>query len=249
MLALSLLAAASAFAQKISVKSATPNTGAQETVDLDVVIAGSGFGPGAQATFVLSGTDNPDGIRVKNTKFVSNSQLVATIDIDAAASLALFDIKVAVSGRSGKGTDLFRSSKRAGASRASSSRSIRRASSWSVRLNQLVNGQPRYKTALGVAIAARRTTLSYGVGTREVIVVAAGTNADTGGKIEVFFVDPTSGALLDGTALVAGGPVQPHVTINTTSIARYFRAAATGRRRRQSGRPARFCRLAAQWRQ
>ena len=57
---------------------------------------------------MLSGTDNPDGIRVKHTTFVNSSQLIATVDIDAAASLALFDIKVAVSGRSGKGTDLFR---------------------------------------------------------------------------------------------------------------------------------------------
>jgi hypothetical protein len=43
-------------------------------------------------------------------------------------------------------------------------------------------------------------------------MVAVGTRT---GKIEVFFVDPTTGALLDGTALVAGGPVQPHVTIVT----------------------------------
>ena len=102
-----LLTAAPAAAQKLSVRSATPNTGAQETIDLDVVIDGTGFGPGAQAKFVLSGTDNPDGIRVKNTRFVNNTQLVATVDIDATASLALFDIKVAVNGRSGKGTDLF----------------------------------------------------------------------------------------------------------------------------------------------
>jgi hypothetical protein len=43
-------------------------------------------------------------------------------------------------------------------------------------------------------------------------MVAVGTRT---GTIEVFFVDPTTGALLDGTALVAGGPVQPHVTIVT----------------------------------
>ena len=217
-----LTLAAPAAAQKVSVKSATPNTGAQETVDLDVVIGGSGFGPGAEARFVLSGTDNPDGIRVKHTTFVNNSQLIATVDIDATASLALFDIKVAVSGRSGKGTDLFRVVEKGG--RVACLVEPLDTSRFQLvgTLNQLENGQPRYKTALGVALAARRTTLTYGVGTREVIVVAAGTNADTGGKIEVFFVDPASGALLDGTVLVAGGPVQPHITINTTSIASAF---------------------------
>ena len=51
-----------AMAQKIGVKSATPASGEQGSVGLDVVIAGTGFGPGAQARFVLSGTDNPDGV-------------------------------------------------------------------------------------------------------------------------------------------------------------------------------------------
>ena len=35
-------------------------------------------------------------------------------------------------------------------------------------------------------------------------------------------MDPGSGALLDGTAPLPGGPVQPHITINTTSIASNF---------------------------
>jgi len=101
------VSAAPVTAQKITVKSATPNNGAQGTVDLDVVIGGNGFGQGSKAEFFLSGTQNPDGIHVKNTRFVSSSQLVATIDIADAASLALFDIKVSINGRSGKGTDLF----------------------------------------------------------------------------------------------------------------------------------------------
>jgi hypothetical protein len=108
LITLALLASSvPALAQKIGVKSATPSSGAQGTVGLDVVIAGNGFGPGAQARFVLSGTDNPDGVVVRHTRFVSNSQLVATIDIADTASLASFDIKVTLSGRTGKGTDLF----------------------------------------------------------------------------------------------------------------------------------------------
>ena len=102
-----LAVAAPAVAQKISVKSATPASGEQGSVGLDVVVAGSGFGPGAQARFVLSGSDNPDGVAVRSTRFVSASQLVATLDIADTASLASFDIKVTLSGRTGKGTDLF----------------------------------------------------------------------------------------------------------------------------------------------
>lgn len=107
-IALALLASSvPALAQKIGVKSATPSSGAQGSAGLEVVIGGNGFGPGAQARFVLSGTDDPDGISVRSTRFVSSSQLVATIDIADAASLAYFDIKVTLSGRTGKGTDLF----------------------------------------------------------------------------------------------------------------------------------------------
>ena len=79
-------------AQKITVKSATPSSGAQGTLGLEVVIGGSGFGPGAQARFVLSGTDNPDGIAVRTTRFANSSQLVATVDIADTSSLASFDI-------------------------------------------------------------------------------------------------------------------------------------------------------------
>jgi hypothetical protein len=101
------LAAVPAQAQKISVRAATPNQGAQATSDLEVLLDGSGFGPGAQARFVLSGTDNPDGIAVKATRFVSSTRLAVTIDIAETATLASFDIKVTLSGRTGKGTDLF----------------------------------------------------------------------------------------------------------------------------------------------
>jgi uncharacterized delta-60 repeat protein len=96
-----------AFAQKITVKSATPNNGAQGSVSLDIVIDGSGFGSDSVAQFHVSGTTNPGGIRVNSTRRVSNSQIVANIDIDDLALLSYYDIKVVSNGRTGKGTDLF----------------------------------------------------------------------------------------------------------------------------------------------
>jgi FG-GAP repeat len=213
-----ILAASPVSAQKISVKSATPNQGAQETVDLDVVIAGSGFGPGAQAKFVLSGTDNPDGIRVKNTKYVSNTQLVATIDIDATASLALFDIKVAVSGRSGKGTDLFKVVEKGGNNACLVEPLDARRFQLVATLNTAMSGLPKYQTALGLDLDLQRVSLSYAAGSREVLVLAVGTDA-AAGLVEIFFLDPATGAVLDGTSVVPGAPVQPHVTVELHPLA------------------------------
>jgi hypothetical protein len=211
---------APALAQKINVKAATPNQGAQATVDLDVVIDGSGFGPGAKARFVLSGTDNPDGILVKNTRFVSSTQVVATIDIAETASLASFDIKVTLSGRTGKGTDLFQVVQK-GNPNACVPLPLDASRFTLVRtLNIAVGSQPLYGPAFGVALAARPATLTYATGTRDLVVLAAGTNG--GRRIEIFFVDPATGALLDGMPLVAGGPVQPHISIDTTPLGSDF---------------------------
>jgi hypothetical protein len=44
----------SAFAQTVSVTSATPNNGPQSTLNLNVVIAGKGFAKGASAVFYLT---------------------------------------------------------------------------------------------------------------------------------------------------------------------------------------------------
>jgi uncharacterized delta-60 repeat protein len=102
-----LASATPAFAQKITVKSATPNNGAQGTVNLDIVIDGSGFGSDSVAQFHVSGTTNPGGVKVNRTTRLSNAQVVANIDIDDLALLSYYDIKIVSNGRTGKGTDLF----------------------------------------------------------------------------------------------------------------------------------------------
>jgi uncharacterized delta-60 repeat protein len=97
-----------AFAQ-IQVTSASPSTGDQGTLGLNVTIGGKGFKKGAKANFYLKGTTNPAGITVRATKFVSDASLVATIDISAGATPDAFDIVVAnADGRTGKGTELFK---------------------------------------------------------------------------------------------------------------------------------------------
>ena len=117
------------------------------------------------------------------------------------------------SGRSGKGSDLFQVIQKGGGAAQCTLTPLDTTRFQLVRaLNQAVNGQPLYQADFGTGLAARRATLIFATGSRDVIMVAVGTRT---GKIEVFFVDPTTGALLDGTALVAGGPVQPHVTIVT----------------------------------
>ena len=97
-----------ASAQTISVTAADPPTGEQGTLSLSVTIKGKGFKTGAQSQFFKTGTTNPAGVTVRSTKYVSATQIVATVDIADTAALAQFDIQVQnTDGRTGKGTELF----------------------------------------------------------------------------------------------------------------------------------------------
>ncbi len=101
-------AAPAASEQPIAVTSANPPSGDQATLSLDVVIGGKSFKNGAKAAFFKTGTTDPAGVTVKSTKYVSATQIVATIDIADTAALAQFDIQVQnTDGRTGKGTELF----------------------------------------------------------------------------------------------------------------------------------------------
>jgi tetratricopeptide (TPR) repeat protein len=97
-----------AFAQTISVTAADPPTGAQGTVNLNVIIKGKGFKTGAKARFYRGGTYDPDGIVVNSTTFRGSTELLADITIADWATLTAFDIEVALAdGRTGKGAELF----------------------------------------------------------------------------------------------------------------------------------------------
>ena len=95
-------------AAQVSVNSANPNNTTQSTVDLDVVVSGSGFKKGAKAQWFVSGTTNPGGVTVNSTRFNNSGQLTANISVSATATTGPFDIQVTnTDGRTGKGTELF----------------------------------------------------------------------------------------------------------------------------------------------
>jgi Tol biopolymer transport system component len=94
--------------QEIVVSSADPPAAPQGTINLNVTIKGKGFKKGAQASFFVTGTEKPDGVRVNSTTFISPGELRANIDVTDSATVASYDIQVANSdGRTGKGIELF----------------------------------------------------------------------------------------------------------------------------------------------
>jgi len=219
-LVLLLSVPSSAVAQKISVKSATPSAAAQGTVGLDVVVAGSGFNPGDRVDLFRSGTTDPAGIRVNRTSYVSGSQLVANVDVTETAALSYFDIQVSSSSRSGKGTDLFNVTAKTAAC------VIPTTDPAHFQLVGTLNavradGLPRFNSNLGLTLAVGETSVQLPGGvSRPVLVLFSGTSGP--GTVEIFFVDPNTGTLLDGTALGAGAAVQPHVTVALPYTTRAF---------------------------
>jgi len=132
------VAAAPARAQDVVVNSAEPPAAEQGTVNLDVVIGGSGFKKGAVARFLVSGSENPGGITVNSTTFKSGGQLIANITVAADASLSKFDIEVTnTSGRRGKGIELFSVQEKGSGTIVEGSGSLM----WGVFTNSPVNGQ------------------------------------------------------------------------------------------------------------
>jgi hypothetical protein len=50
------------------------------------------------------------------------------------------------------------------------------------------------------------------LGTTDVLIVAVGQDGNGSGMVEIYFVDPTTGALLDGTNIGSTTQVQPHIS-------------------------------------
>ncbi len=98
----------------LKVRETDPDSAPQDTT-LDVRVLGSGFEPGAVATFLLDGVAT-DGVRTNSTQFVSAKELVANITIAVDAIIDLYDVEVLLAGpevllagpgRRGIGADLF----------------------------------------------------------------------------------------------------------------------------------------------
>jgi len=89
-----------------SVSSTNPPFGDQGAT-VDVKVIGSGFTSGAQATWLLHGTADAH-VRTNTTTVVSSTELDANITIASDATLAFWDVQVAlVGGKNGVGADVF----------------------------------------------------------------------------------------------------------------------------------------------
>lgn len=89
------------------VSSTSPDTG-QQGVTIDVQVNGSNFTTGAVATWALHGVVDSTQVKTIATKYVNSRTLIATIAIGPDATLASWDVQVALSsGKNGVGSELF----------------------------------------------------------------------------------------------------------------------------------------------
>ena len=89
-----------------SVSAAMPPYGRQGETGEQVTITGSGFAPGAVATWSRGGDTTK--VIVRSTQVISSTQVVATIDIAPDADLAFYDIAITNPDRKkGIGTEMF----------------------------------------------------------------------------------------------------------------------------------------------
>jgi hypothetical protein len=90
-----------------SVTAASPASGHQGAVTLDVTISGSGFDNGSRAIWQLNGVPYSK-VTVNSTRFNSSTSLTANITIAADAAVTTYDIAVLTStGKKGIGAELF----------------------------------------------------------------------------------------------------------------------------------------------
>ena len=91
----------------LSVTSASPPFGDQGAT-VDVHVYGTGFTSDAKATWLLHGVADSLHVRTNRTTFVSSTELVANVTIAGDATLAFWDVQVALAGgKNGVGSELF----------------------------------------------------------------------------------------------------------------------------------------------
>lgn len=214
LLSLILIASASAARAQITVTSANP-AAAEQGVTVDVEVIGDGFKRGAQARFLVSGTADPGGVSVNSTRFVGAGKLVANITVADTAWTGGFDIEVMnPDGRTGKGTERFTVLAKGAGPALCAPLPAEYGAPIGV-LNPVdVTGTPLYSnpdggpTGLGIGAATHLVT----IGSREVLVAAIGSTDD---RLEVFFLDPVFGTVLDGQDVDPSEDeiLQVHVTV------------------------------------
>lgn len=195
---------------QIQVTSANPNNAPQGTTNLIVKIGGNGFKRDAASKFFVTGTTNQGGITVNSTAFVSNSEVDANLTIASTASISGFDIYVTSGGRTGKGTDLFSVIQNSKNTSNCTVQPLPAGVSWVASLNYgTASGVAAFGPNFGVTIGSHQMVL----GRVNVLIVAVGTPATTG-DLEIFVLNPSTGQVLDGTAIGSNTVVQPHITVN-----------------------------------
>ena len=196
---------------QVQVNAADPAAAEQGTINLNVRVTGRGFKNGAQAKWFVTGTTNPGGVTVNSTTFVSSTELTANITVADTAEIANFDIQVLNSdGRGGKGTELFAVTAKGNSINSCAQQPLPSQISLVSSLNFITSsGAAAYGPALGISVRARAMTLN---GT-QVLVVGVGSPFGSG-KFEIFFVDPLTGLVLDGTIVGTALSPQPHITVN-----------------------------------
>ena len=98
-------AARAAAAGGVTVTATNPPQASQDT-SVDVTISGSGFARGARAAWSLAGDTTQ--VHVKSTRYVSSTQLVASVVVPLSAPVASYDVVVMLSdGKKGVGAELF----------------------------------------------------------------------------------------------------------------------------------------------
>lgn len=196
---------------QIKVTAANPNSTAQGTVNVDVIVSGSGFKKGAVAKWFVTGTTNPGGVTVNSTAFNSESQVTANITVSSTAVISSFDIQVTnTDGRSGKGTELFAVVQGGHNANSCTVQPLPSEITWVATLNYVAaGGAAAFGPNFGVTTRSRQMVLG-GVST---LIVAVGTPATTG-NLEIFVLNPSTGQVLDGTAIGSNTSIQPHITVN-----------------------------------
>jgi hypothetical protein len=205
-----LLAAVPAAAQPVAVSSADPNFGEQESVGLQVRVKGKGFASGARAEFLLD-DNSTGGITVTSTSVVSSTELLATVDIAAGASLSLFDIRVVnLSGRTGRGSDLFQVVEKGARGGACIPGGV---PAGFVQLAALNDGI-RSVQNMAIDMAVLPTTVN-GVN----VLMAA---ASSGSGVEIYFLSAT------GTDAIDVDVVNPHRSLQLTTTSSLVQSVAVG---------------------
>ena len=199
-------------AASVQVNSANPNSVAQGTIDIDIAIAGSGFKRGANSKFFVTGTTDSGGVTVNSTTFVGSSQVTANITVPLTATVSSYDIVVTnTDGSSGKGTGLLGVEGNGNAALCTLQPLPSNVTALGTLNPVAASGAPVYANQFGMSVKSRLVTLMG----QPAVMVAVGEGASPA-TVEVFFLRPDTGALLDGVSGYFPVP-QPHVTVTPVS--------------------------------